>query len=524
MAAVVSDNDGSVFITKAEFEALKDDFNEQIDNYNNSIDNKIDGAIASYLAGIQLDKPITEKIINSTWESVSNVNGVFENEWNMPELTQMFQLCYGWQSDDRESPLRAPWNKFLTGQLNSVIPQGYSTAGTNKRNLVKNSGPNASPTNLIWDGVALRFHEMYFLIRTAYYDGFDIKTNTWDLAWLDRPDISDYGMSFRDFFRLAPIGDLAAATTNTKTLWPFIMRWAYTADDNVWRYLQANWNYMTTHDTLQTSITLEPNSSGKTKEYEHIISYKGSDSWRVFNQNKDYSQKAAESTLTSDNVFTKGSSVVEQYCMIYGQKWNTNGADVSVNKYKYDGDTAHKGAEISITLDTTLTDIFPNLGIILNKQNANVIYQDDKTQEIEIGHEKVTKAPVTLEKGFQLLASKENDVVEWEPYFSYTHVHNSTSGYAPDNSHEVDIYFSNGPFTDQVTTTKAIRVQVGDNTALKDFATTTNRKCKVKFTMPATGLVYVKFVPHFTGTSYLSNDWILTLDLSKCNTYTYVRE
>ena len=56
MAAVVSDNDGSAFITKAEFEAMKKDFNEQIDNYNTSIDSKIDGAIASYLAGINITK------------------------------------------------------------------------------------------------------------------------------------------------------------------------------------------------------------------------------------------------------------------------------------------------------------------------------------------------------------------------------------------------------------------------------------------------------------------------------------
>lgn len=42
---------------KAEFEAMKKDFNDQIDNYNTSIDNKIDGSIASYLAGIKLSKP-----------------------------------------------------------------------------------------------------------------------------------------------------------------------------------------------------------------------------------------------------------------------------------------------------------------------------------------------------------------------------------------------------------------------------------------------------------------------------------
>ena len=53
--AVVSDNDGSAFITKAEFDSLKINFQSQIDQYNTSIDSKIDGAIASYLAGIKID-------------------------------------------------------------------------------------------------------------------------------------------------------------------------------------------------------------------------------------------------------------------------------------------------------------------------------------------------------------------------------------------------------------------------------------------------------------------------------------
>lgn len=53
-AAVVGDNDGAAFITKAEFESLKNSFQAQIDRYNRSIDAKIDGAIGSYLEGIVL--------------------------------------------------------------------------------------------------------------------------------------------------------------------------------------------------------------------------------------------------------------------------------------------------------------------------------------------------------------------------------------------------------------------------------------------------------------------------------------
>lgn len=54
-ASVVSDNDGSAFITKSEFDSLKNNFQAQIDQYNVNVDNKIDTAIASYLSGIKID-------------------------------------------------------------------------------------------------------------------------------------------------------------------------------------------------------------------------------------------------------------------------------------------------------------------------------------------------------------------------------------------------------------------------------------------------------------------------------------
>ena len=55
-AAAVSDNDGSAFITKAEFDSLKNNFQAQINAYNTSIDAKIDEAIASYLSGLKISK------------------------------------------------------------------------------------------------------------------------------------------------------------------------------------------------------------------------------------------------------------------------------------------------------------------------------------------------------------------------------------------------------------------------------------------------------------------------------------
>ena len=57
-AAIVGDNDGAAFVTKAEFDSLRNTFDAQINQYNSSIDNKIDGAIGAYLAGVKTnDKP-----------------------------------------------------------------------------------------------------------------------------------------------------------------------------------------------------------------------------------------------------------------------------------------------------------------------------------------------------------------------------------------------------------------------------------------------------------------------------------
>ena len=55
-AAIVSDNDGAAFITKAEFDSLKNDFQSQLNDYNTRIDSKIDTAIASYLSGIKVSR------------------------------------------------------------------------------------------------------------------------------------------------------------------------------------------------------------------------------------------------------------------------------------------------------------------------------------------------------------------------------------------------------------------------------------------------------------------------------------
>lgn len=84
-AAVVSDNDGSAFITKSEFDSLKNNFQSQIDQYNTSIDSKIDMAIASYLAGISVTKTENIFLDSKTTYSFPIVMMSSSNLWNEPK-------------------------------------------------------------------------------------------------------------------------------------------------------------------------------------------------------------------------------------------------------------------------------------------------------------------------------------------------------------------------------------------------------------------------------------------------------
>ena len=69
-AAVVSNNDGAAFITKAEFDSMKNDFQSQLGRYNSSIDEKIDGAIAAYLSGVKIGNTTTYNVVVADWKKV----------------------------------------------------------------------------------------------------------------------------------------------------------------------------------------------------------------------------------------------------------------------------------------------------------------------------------------------------------------------------------------------------------------------------------------------------------------------
>ena len=94
-AAAVSDNDGASFITKAEFDSLKNEFQKQLNDNNRNIDSKIENAVSSYIAGLNSEKVTaftgaTEvKDANSyIYSRKQDYNGITKQIWN--DITYTF--------------------------------------------------------------------------------------------------------------------------------------------------------------------------------------------------------------------------------------------------------------------------------------------------------------------------------------------------------------------------------------------------------------------------------------------------
>ena len=141
-AAIVSDNDGSAFVTKSEFEALKKDFADQVDNYNDSINAKIDGAIASYLAGIKVAKQSHVKLTSDIDVAVGKgyrcwaTNGYMQYanrlsaEWIMGNASA---VCFRGKTTDEG--VAGGWMDISTGKVRGLyydtdLTQQYLPSGT----------------------------------------------------------------------------------------------------------------------------------------------------------------------------------------------------------------------------------------------------------------------------------------------------------------------------------------------------------------------------------------------------------
>ena len=508
-AAVVSDNDGSAFITKAEFDSLKNDFQSQLDSYNNSIDNKIDNAIASYLAGTKIEQTSTKNIINAKWKEVSELNGVLDDTYKVPSVTLDFFFNSRMRQPNTNAYNASAFWYLVTHYARAKYDEDWSVTKNCYRNLVTTTRGYPEVGDIIWDGQATRYHEKINIARLVYHYAENRTDYEYDIdwPWLDRQFVETYSIKMRNFTTLVAPGYVDNWDNVKATAWPIGYVFNYTLKPGEAGSTGTRTNVLPSdlmHDSFVTEVSLDTDEDGKKKRYEHIIEYNKDEEWRLTNPNWNNLLNASpESSIKASNL--KSVATISGECRVMGVAHHDN---------------PHQGGRQTapITHEITNDATIPSLGLFISKRKSSIIYQDNEKYDISTEKKKIKKDKPTLPQGFQLLAAEKDTVIEWEPKFNYIKAKNSPTTWV-ENAHEIDVYFSNGPFSDKCETTNKIQIQVGSDTTKKDYATTSSRSCKVKFTMPEDGIVYVKWVPHFTGTSYINHYWLATLDISNCNTY-----
>ena len=127
--ATTTSNDGSAFITKAEFDSLINNFNEQMDIYQSGFNAKIDTSIAQYLAGLATQTSTTLPVLNPLWSEVSAFNGKIAPTFTIPDLN----IYYGGGAKGYVS-----WSGgYKRYSLSISARYTYSNGNKNTRALVK---------------------------------------------------------------------------------------------------------------------------------------------------------------------------------------------------------------------------------------------------------------------------------------------------------------------------------------------------------------------------------------------------
>ena len=483
--AVVSDNDGSAFITKAEFDSLKNNFQSQIDQYNTSIDSKIDGAIASYLAGINVGKSVTNNIIFSSWDKgVYLLNGALTNEFRSPAMDFSYATFIKYEASSRYFKNWAAW-------LHGIKTE--DTTSHNYRNLVTNVTENPLETiDMIWDGRANNWSEKQVAVKMT-------ECATWDPGGASTTTSS---LSLRNFLDLnlnGYVGDLSDKDCWIPQIW-----WANTFGSTTQKTPSA-WPV----NQVTVSLQLLP-YDGDLKSYEHVLNWKIVE-WELWNNN-------------FLNTFGIGQNQANTASSLFGEmtkSGHVNGCETDRNQNAGVNPTVWIMQQNTPTYETRTT--YHTTAGIVGLYDSDKIHQF-KPQKVELNN-KQYDLDLNLVNGFALCAANENDRITWEPVFSNV----KTSDSRITTNGKINIMLAYEPFGDAgaVSPSKIIKTKaMEDGTITNNWTTTPDGSLttKLEWTMNEDGIVYVIWWPTCTDDDAKENSsWEIMLDIDKCKTYTLTK-
>lgn len=507
-AAVVSDNDGTAFISKAEFDSQKNNFQSEIDNYNKNIDGKITAAIVSYLEGVKSEETSTLPVYYANWETVTGMNYAPKNVFRYPNVVGSFVLL--------ANAIRSGWS----GTYSVFLKLEYNRpSSTTSQRLLVDAGQEVGssfPDKVVWQGRALNFVDSLTASRVAkcFPSNGSYAGVNWDVgldgSHMDGTNVTKFGTGF-----------FPNLDTVTQTFWYPRFYW-YARGDSSSRTYREITDYFSKASSISISLKEVTDSEGnqKTKDYEHIIMWKSINFPEVTDIDWVHTLRSIPSSasLTKQGLLNSAT-----------KSGNLLDVTVSVEDYGYFTNKACR-----ITPTTALSNIysgdyglsdattFVTAGIVNKTYVSEKIEQTtDKFSQTIDGVRYAITQNATLRDGFVCFAAKRDDKITWTPYFTNMQVNDVSQNF------DMNVVFATAPFTNEssVSTGGQIITWTDDAGVVHDvFPTDAQHKCDVKFKMPVDGIVYCKWYPVDT-TIRNSRNWRADLDLTKCKTYkrTYSR-
>ena len=481
-AAVVSDNDGSAFITKAEFDSLKNNFQSQLDKYNTSIDNKIDGAIATYLAGISISKTTTYDVINRNWGEVTFINGVFDNDYKVPDISYLLAAS-GYSVADITTGGVRDWSSY------GIFTYKRDNNTSNRKNCFNVlSGTEGSPTKIQWKGIARGYREsiIYSLDTNSSYSGLS-------------------GWNWPTFEKRVLIKNVLNPTNASYSINPTSIITDFTLECQSRNNGTTTWYVQNPASSVfEKSVTDLAISTDRidNKEYdtEHIVGWARDTEWELYCTDWNHSwQLSPNQIVTETTIFSAATK-------------NTKGWYEGLERT---GDTtvrSHVGSMPFVFENGT--NKFYSVGLYATPVKNSEIYQMDNNLTYK-SSESFTVYNTTLETGLPILAAKKDEEVTYTPVIKSVKCYDESGNFV-ENANEVEIFFSYGPFYEKYNTTEPVELKGETEGTTYTSWITSERKAKVKFKMEKDSVVYMQIMPKFaSGATYgPSHKWVITYDLT----------
>ena len=151
------------------------------------------------------------------------------------------------------------------------------------------------------------------------------------------------------------------------------------------------------------------------------------------------------------------------------------------------------------------------VGLIPKTYDSQHIYQSADAFTQTLDGITYRKEKTNLYNGFTAFVAKKDDTIEWEPKFIDTYSNGVATNF------ELYVSFAREPFGEGNTVSSSDKFIKLDGQTVAAPVETNSKSCKVKFKMPESGIVYVKWWPK--DDTIKATAWEATLDLNQCGTY-----